>query len=116
MDAGLMLVYVAGGAEGVHLCVASLCCISVLRLRNVLTFVCLDPSCQLITARQRGGSGDEETLLGRPGKPKHAARVTSACLTGTRLHRERFCQQMTWFSSTEEFSVPSKAVVGLLFT
>lgn len=52
--------------------------------RNVLTLVCLDPSCQLITAQQRGVSGDEETLLGRPGKPKHAARVTSAC-----LHRDR---------------------------
>lgn len=63
---------------------ASLCC-----KRNVLTFVCLDPSCQLITAQQRGVSGDEETLLGRPGKPKHAARVTSACLTGTLLHRDR---------------------------
>lgn len=90
-------------------------CISVLHLcvakRNVLTFVCLDPSCQLITARQRGGSSDEETLLDRPGKPKHAARLTSACLTGTLLHRERFYQQMTWFSSTEEFSVPSKAVI-----
>lgn len=75
-----MLLYVAGGAEGVRLCVAK---------RNMLTLVCLDPSCQLITAQQRGVSGDEETLLGRPGKPKHAARVTSACLTGTLLHRDR---------------------------
>lgn len=72
-----MLLYVAGGAEGVRLCVASLCC-----KEERADFCLFGP--ELSTDHRSAAR-----RFSRPGKPKHAARVTSACLTGTLLHRDR---------------------------